>query len=59
MLQIEYFDSIGEAARRTGLNHANIIRALKGKCKTCGRRKWYYQTHTNYQQRLNEKDFVA
>lgn len=56
---IEYFNSIGEAERITGLNHCNIVRALKGRCKTCGRRKWYYQIHTNCQQRLNEKDFVA
>ena len=39
----EFFDSIGEAERITGLPHSNIVRALKGRRKTCGGRKWYYQ----------------
>ena len=39
---IEYFDSIGEAERITGLNHSNIVRTLKGRTKTCGGREWYY-----------------
>lgn len=55
---VEHFDSIGEASRVTGLAHNNIVRALKGRCKTCGRKKWYYETNTNRQQRLNEKDFA-
>lgn len=38
----EYFDSIGEASRRTGLEHGNIVRTLKGKSKTCGNRQWFY-----------------
>lgn len=54
----EDFNSIGEASRITGLSHNNIVRALKGRCKTCGRRKWYYKTNTNHQQRLNEKGFT-
>lgn len=40
--QIEYFDSIGEAERRTGNSHCNIVRALKGRRNTCGNRKWFY-----------------
>ena len=39
---IEYFDSIGEAERITGISHSNIIRALKNNC-LAGGRKWYYQ----------------
>lgn len=38
----EVFDSIGEAERRTGVSHCNIVRALKGRRKTCGNRKWDY-----------------
>lgn len=38
----EYFDSIGEAERKTGNNHSNIVRALKGKRPRCGNRKWFY-----------------
>lgn len=40
---IEYFDSIGEAERITGLPHSNIVRALKGRRPTCGGREWFYQ----------------
>lgn len=40
---IEYFDSIGEAERATGLSHSNIVRALKGRRPSCGGRKWFYQ----------------
>ena len=39
---IEYFDSIGEAERLTGNSHSNIVRALKGRTKKCGGRKWFY-----------------
>lgn len=39
---MEYFDSVGEAERITGLSHSNIVRTLKGRTKTCGGRKWYY-----------------
>ena len=39
---IEYYDSIGEAERQTGLCHSNIVRTLKGRSHTCGGRKWYY-----------------
>lgn len=39
---VEYFDSIGEAERQTGNHHANIVRALKGRIKSCGRRQWFY-----------------
>ena len=38
----EYFDSIGEAERQTGLWHANIVRALKGRAHHCGNRQWFY-----------------
>ena len=38
----EYFDSIGEAERRTGNSHCNIVTALKGRRKTCGNRRWFY-----------------
>ena len=40
---IEYYDSIGEAERKTGLSHSNIVRTLKGRSHTCGDRKWFYQ----------------
>ena len=39
---IEYFPSVGEASRQTGLQHANIVRALKHKCPRCGKRHWFY-----------------
>ena len=39
---VEYFDSIGEAERQTGICHANISRTLKGRTKRAGGRKWYY-----------------
>lgn len=39
---IEYFDSIGDAGRRTGNHHANIVSVLKGKRNHCGNRKWFY-----------------
>ena len=38
----EYFDSICEAERQTGNNHALIVRNLKGRSKTCGKRQWFY-----------------
>lgn len=41
--EIEYYDSIGEAERITGLSHSNIVRTLKGRSKTCGGRKWFYE----------------
>lgn len=37
------YDSIGEAERVTGLSHANIVRTLKGRTKTCGGYRWYYE----------------
>lgn len=40
---IEYYDSIGEAERKTGLSHSNIVRTLKGRSHTCGDRRWFYQ----------------
>lgn len=40
--QIEYFDSIGEAERKTGNSHCNIVRALKGRRPRCGGRQWFY-----------------
>lgn len=39
----EYYASIGEAERQTGLSHCNIIRVLKGRAHTCGERQWFYQ----------------
>jgi hypothetical protein len=39
---IEHFDSIGEAERVTGNSHSNIVRALKGRTKRCGKRQWFY-----------------
>ena len=39
---VEFFDSIGEAERRTGLSHCNIVRALKRRRPRCGGRQWYY-----------------
>ena len=40
--RVEYFDSIGEAERQTGLHHANIVRTLKGRSNRCGNRQWFY-----------------
>ena len=39
---IEYYDSIGEAERQTGLPHCNIVRTLKGRTNHCGNRRWFY-----------------
>lgn len=40
--KVELFASVGEAERKTGNAHGNIVRALKGRRPTCGGRKWYY-----------------
>lgn len=40
--QVEYFDSIGDAERKTGNSHCNIVRALKGRRPRCGGRQWFY-----------------
>ena len=40
--QVEYYDSIGEAERQTGLSHCNIVRTLKGRRPRCGNRQWFY-----------------
>lgn len=40
--KIEYYDSIGEAERQTGLSHSNIVRTLKGRTHTCGKKQWFY-----------------
>ena len=48
---VEVFDSIGEAERKTGNSHCNIVRALKGRRPKCGGRRWYYcgsEKHTAY-----------
>lgn len=39
---IEYFDSINEAERQTGICHANISRTIMGRTKHAGKREWYY-----------------
>jgi hypothetical protein len=39
---VEYFDSINEAERQTGISNANISRTLKGRTKHAGKREWYY-----------------
>ena len=39
---VQYFNSIGEAERQTGVSHSNIVRNLKGRSHYCGNRKWYY-----------------
>lgn len=38
----EYYDSIGEAERQTGLSHSNIVRTLKGRSHSCGGKTWFY-----------------
>ena len=38
----EYFDSIGEAERKTGLQHGNIVKVLKHQRPLCGNREWFY-----------------
>ena len=57
--RIEYYGSIGEAERQTGLSHCNIVRTLKGRTKHCGGREWYYDNSQNHEQRLSDKDFAA
>ncbi len=37
-----FYDSIGDAERKTGLAHSNIVRALKGRRPRCGGCYWYY-----------------
>lgn len=37
-----YYDSIGDAERKTGCSHTNIVRTLKGRSKTCGGKQWFY-----------------
>ena len=39
---VEYFDSIGDAERKTRNSHCNIVRALKGRRPRCGGRQWFY-----------------
>ena len=39
---VEYFNSIGEAERQTGIAHSNIVRVLKDRRKTAGNRRWFY-----------------
>lgn len=39
---VDYYESIAEAERRTGNHHALIVRTLKGRSKTCGGRQWFY-----------------
>lgn len=36
------FSSAAEAARITGLIGRNIIRCCQGKCKHCGKFRWFY-----------------
>lgn len=38
----KFYNSIGEAARQTGLIHPNIIKVLKGERHTCGGLNWCY-----------------
>jgi hypothetical protein len=39
---IEHYTSISGASRDTGSASGNIVKCLKGKYKTCGGKKWYY-----------------
>lgn len=39
----EYFLSIGEAERKTGISHCNIVAVLKGRREKAGNRKWFYK----------------
>lgn len=45
--EVEVFDSIGDAERRTGNSHSNIVRALKGRRPRCGGRTWFYADSDN------------
>ena len=36
------FSSAAKAGRITGLQSRNIIRCCQGKCKHCGRYRWFY-----------------
>ncbi len=38
----ETFDSVTDAALKTGAQRGNIRQCIKGKIKTCMERKWYY-----------------
>lgn len=40
---ITCYNSIGEAERQTGNSHCNIVRALKGRRKSCGGKEWFYK----------------
>lgn len=52
-----FYDSIGDAERKTGLPHSNIVRALKGRRPRCGGRCWFYsyEPPRYRQQRLSER----
>ena len=39
---VDTYVSINEAGRQTGLHHANIVRALKGRTNHCGKKQWFY-----------------
>lgn len=52
-----FYDSIGDAERRTGNSHCNIVRALKGRRPRCGGMYWFYsfEPPTRRLQRLSEE----
>lgn len=52
-----FYGSIGDAERKTGLPHSNIVRALKGRRLRCGGRYWFYsyEPPTRHLQRLSEE----
>ena len=39
---IEFYESIGDAERKTGYSHSNIVRTLRGRTSRCGNREWFY-----------------
>lgn len=43
---INFYKSVSEAERQTGISHGNIVRALKGHTPRCGKRYWYYSITT-------------
>lgn len=53
----EFFNSIGEAERKTGNSHSNIVRTLKGRRPRCGGRYWFYsfEPPARHLQRLSEE----
>ena len=49
-----FYDSIGDAERKTGNSHCNIVRALKGRRPRCGGVYWFYSYEPRRQAAYND-----